>query len=152
MYRRVRYVPVSRSSMLAVFRTMSSPGTSPETNMFVFVSFAFGAFLVSSQNEFLPLNPGIFNLFFCQETQDYLFWRLRKIPYQEQIRYIGQNLDWCCEHMYYCSEFVILCALNPHRATARRRTRRAGGCLNPSPSYSASRLCSDTRLAVFERA
>ena len=70
----VRYEPAGRSSLLSVFLTMSSPGISPETNIFAFVSFAFGEFLVSSQSEFLPLNPGIFSIFFfCQETQDYLF-------------------------------------------------------------------------------
>ena len=105
------YVPVSRSSILAVFRTMSSLGISPETNMFAFVSYAFGAFLVSSQNEFLPLNPGIFNIFFVRKLKIICFDDLERIPKQEQIRCIGQNLDWCREHMYYCSEFVILCAL-----------------------------------------
>ena len=67
-----------------------------------------------------------FFFFFVRKLKIICFDDLEKVPKQEQIRYIGQNLDWCREHMYYCSEFVILCALNPRRATALRRTRRVG--------------------------
>ena len=69
---------------------------------------------------------------FVRKLKIICFDDLEKVPKKEQIRDIGQNLDWC-KQMYYCSEFVILFALNPRRVTAWRRTRRVAGCLNVLP-------------------
>ena len=67
---------VRRSSILVVFLTMSSsPNISPKK--ITFVSFAFEAFVVKSQNGLFPLNPRIFNNIFRKETPDYLFRRLK---------------------------------------------------------------------------
>ena len=46
--------------------------------MFAFVSFAFGAFVVSSQNASLPLNEGIFIFFFDRKLKIICFDDLEK--------------------------------------------------------------------------
>ena len=93
---------VSRSSILAVFQTMSSPGISPFRKNYFRLCFIciWNICCMKTKRISSVKSKDIQQHFFRKETQDYLFWWLKtSSSKKEQIRYIGQNLAWCTEHM-----------------------------------------------------